>query len=134
MRLLLDTHVWLWMLLEPERIGKHLARRLRTVQTELFLSPVSTWEALRLAESGRVDLGIDAAAWIEASRVATPVRDAPLTHQVVLQVPRIRLGHRDPADRLLAATARTYDLSLATADRRLLAGDGFATVSAYAKS
>lgn len=134
MKLLLDTHVWLWALLEPERLGRRLVRRLKTVQTELHLSPISLWEALRLAQDGRVDLGDDAKAWIEEAQARAPIRDAPLTQEVVLEGTHVVLRHRDPADHLLAATARAYDLTLATADRRLLAGKGYASMDAHAKS
>ena len=48
MRLLLDTHIWLWSLIEPERLGKRTRNELRDPENELWLSPVSTWEALTL--------------------------------------------------------------------------------------
>ena len=59
MKLLLDTHIWLWTLLEPERLPPELADHLRDAGHELWLSPISVWEAILLAEKGRVvfDLG-----------------------------------------------------------------------------
>lgn len=59
LKLLLDTHIWLWALLEPERIASRLARRLEDHANELWLSPMSMWEALLLAERGRIAVSSD---------------------------------------------------------------------------
>jgi PIN domain nuclease of toxin-antitoxin system len=117
LRILLDTHVWLWAYLEPRRLGPRLLRELRNPANELWLSPISTWEALTLHNKGRIRLPADIEQWLRNATVAT--REAPLTHQIALAASHLSL-HRDPADRLLAATAQVLDLVLATADRRLL--------------
>ena len=57
------------------------------------------------------------------------MHEAPLNHEVALASRAITVGHEDPADRFLAATAAIYDLVLATADARLLAGKGFRTLT-----
>jgi PIN domain nuclease of toxin-antitoxin system len=92
-------------------------RELRNPANELWLSPISTWEALTLHNKGRIRLPADIEQWLRNATVAT--REAPLTHQIALAASHLSL-HRDPADRLLAATAQVLDLVLATADRRLL--------------
>ncbi len=56
MRLLLDTHIWLWGLREPARLGRRVRRELTEEGNELWLSPVSTWEALLLSVKGRIRL------------------------------------------------------------------------------
>ena len=117
MNLLLDTHVWIWSQLEPARIGKHLARELSASGNELWLSPVSVWEALTLMRKGRVQVD-DPIAWVE--RAASQMREAPLTQEIVRTSFALPLSHADPADRFLAATARVLRLTLATADQRLL--------------
>jgi PIN domain nuclease of toxin-antitoxin system len=118
MRLLLDTHIWLWSLREPARLGPRLRRELRDGSNELWLSPVSTWEALLLHAKGRIRLHGDLAAWLE--RATAPTREAPLTHEIVLVAQWLPLPHPDPADRFLAATAQVLGLTLVTADERLL--------------
>jgi PIN domain nuclease of toxin-antitoxin system len=118
-KLLLDTHIWLWSLLEPKRLSRRVARELERPGNELWLSPVSVWEALVLSQKGRVALSGGAVAWIEKALAAAPLREAPFTHEVALQTARIQLPHRDPADRFLAATAQVYGLTLVTADRNL---------------
>jgi PIN domain nuclease of toxin-antitoxin system len=118
-KLLLDTHIWLWSLLTPERLGRETARALEADDTELWLSPISVWEALMLIERGRVEVDVAPADWVAEALVAVPMTEAPLTHAVALESRRLRLRHTDPADRFLAATALVYGLTLVTADRRL---------------
>ena len=118
MKLLLDTHIWLWSLGEPDRLGRHLLHELRKGTHELWLSPMSVWEALLLNAKGRIKLHGDLPAWVE--RATAKMHEAPLTHEIALAAHRLALPHRDPADRFLAATAQVLDLTLVTADVRLL--------------
>jgi PIN domain nuclease of toxin-antitoxin system len=119
-KLLLDTHIWLWSLLEPARLGERVVRELEEPSNELWLSPITTWEALLLVEKGRIVLSVEPAAWIRTALRTLPFREAPLTHEVAIQSRRMGLPHRDPADALLAATAVVFELTLVTADERLL--------------
>jgi PIN domain nuclease of toxin-antitoxin system len=118
-KLLLDTHIWLWSLLEPEKLSRTVARELRNSQNELWLSPVSVWEVLVLSDKGRIILDGGALAWIEKAMAAAPLREAPFTHDVAVATARVVLPHRDPADRFLAATAQVYGLTLVTSDGNL---------------
>jgi PIN domain nuclease of toxin-antitoxin system len=68
-------------------------------------------------------------AWIAKSLSSFPLQEATLTHAVALETEKIRLPHRDPADRFIAATARVYDLTLVTADERLLASRAVRTLA-----
>lgn len=120
MRLLLDTHIWLWSLLEPARLAKLVAAELENPDNELWLSPISLWEVLILVEKRRVVLDLDPAAWIRRVLARVPFKEAPLNHEVALRSRSLSLDHQDPADRFLAATALIYDLTLVTADERLL--------------
>jgi PIN domain nuclease of toxin-antitoxin system len=91
---------------------------LRDLQNELWLSPISTWEALILHQKGRVFLAQDLDRW--TAEATGPFRQAPLTHEVVAIARSLRLPQRDPADRFLAATAKVLGLTLVTADANLL--------------
>jgi PIN domain nuclease of toxin-antitoxin system len=117
MKLLLDTHIWLWAIQDSKRLGKRLLRELKNEANELWLSPISTWEVLTLNFKGRVRLHGDLADWLAQATAGT--REAPLTHEIALAARQLSL-HQDPADRILAATAQVLDLTLATADERLL--------------
>jgi PIN domain nuclease of toxin-antitoxin system len=118
LKLLLDTHIWLWSLLQPERLGRRLRSEIRSGNHELWLSPVSAWEALLLNQKGRIRLEADLAAWL--GDATAHLQEAPLTHEIVLAAHQLTLSHRDPADRFLAATAQVLGLTLVTADERLL--------------
>ena len=117
MKLLLDTHIWLWNFQEPQRLGRRVSRYLRDKENELWLSPMSTWEALTLNYKGRIRIKEDLAIWL--ARATAGIREAPLTHEIALVARRLTM-HQDPADRILAATADVLDLTLVTADARLL--------------
>ena len=125
MKLLLDTHIWLWSLLAPENLTRRVAKALEDPKNELWLSAMSTWELVMLVERKRVALERPVDAWIKEAMAAVPLREAPITHEIALETRQILLPHGDPADRLIAATARVLDLTLVTADERLIGAKGF---------
>lgn len=120
MKLLLDTHIWLWSLLQPGCLSSRVARALQSSDNELWLSPISLWELIVLADKGRIVLPTSAAEWINKALTAKPLREAPLTNDVATETSRFALPHGDPADRFLVATARVFGLTLVTADDRLI--------------
>jgi PIN domain nuclease of toxin-antitoxin system len=129
--LLLDTHIWLWSHAEPERLTKRVTTALADDRNQLWLSPISIWEFLVLAERGRVRVreGSTPPGWVEAALSRVPMHDAPLSREVAIRSRSVRLEHDDPADRFLAATADVYELTLVTADDRVLRGKGFRTLA-----
>ena len=128
MRLLLDTHIWLWSRVEPTRLTRRVAEALERPSNELWLSPLSVWELVTLVDKGRVALDAGVEEWLDLALKKVPVKEAPLTFDVALLTRDIQLPHRDPVDTLLAATARAFDLTLVTADARLLQGRGYTTL------
>jgi PIN domain nuclease of toxin-antitoxin system len=118
LKLLLDTHIWLWSLREPDRLAKRVVATLDNQANELWLSPISTWEALTLHRKGRIYLHTNVQTWISQS--TAKLREAPLTHEIVVTAHELQLPHADPADRFLAATAKVLDLTLVTSDKNLL--------------
>ena len=118
MKLLLDTHIWLWSLREPSRLGRRVLRELEDSQNEFWISPISIWEAFILNRKGRIAIRGDLGEWL--ARATNHLREAPLTREIVLASEQLPLGHQDPADRFLAATAYVLDLTLITADAHLL--------------
>lgn len=121
MRLLLDTHIWLWSETEPKRLSRRVARALEDSRNQLWLSPVSTWEIITLRGKGRLKLQGDPFGWISQASAQDTYSEAPLTHEVVLATQTFVLPHRDPMDAFLVATAKVYGLTLVTADTKLLA-------------
>jgi PIN domain nuclease of toxin-antitoxin system len=127
LKLLLDTHIWIWSLAEPKQLSQRVQRELKDQNNELWLSPVSTWEALLLHSKGRIQLHGNARDWV--TRATMYMREAPLTHEIVVVAEELALPHQDPADRFLAATAEVLGLTLVTADHRLL---GLGTIATLA--
>jgi PIN domain nuclease of toxin-antitoxin system len=117
LKLLLDTHIWIWSKLEPKRLGSRATAELSNLNNELWLSPVSVWEALTLMQKGRIRVE-NPFTWVE--RAAEQLREAPLTREIVSAGLALPLSQADPADRFLAATAKVLELTLLTADQRLL--------------
>jgi PIN domain nuclease of toxin-antitoxin system len=119
-KLLLDTHIWIWSSIEPDRLTKAVARELANPRNELWLSPISIWELSVLVRKHRIELDRDFDAWVAAALAQTAMREAPLTHDVAMEVTRIAFAHRDPADHFIAASAKVFGLTLVTADPRLI--------------
>jgi PIN domain nuclease of toxin-antitoxin system len=121
MKYLLDTHIWLWSSLQPERLSRRVARILADTQNELWLSPISVWELTILCRKGRFRVHPDIPSWVAKSVSDLQMVEAPLTIEVALAIPSISFSHGDPADHFLAASAKAFDLTLITADDHLLA-------------
>jgi PIN domain nuclease of toxin-antitoxin system len=127
LKLLLDTHIWLWSLGEPRRLSRRVQHELKEKNNELWLSPVSTWEILLLHAKGRIRLHGSLREWVATA--TAHMREAPLTHEIAVAAQELPLHHQDPADRFLAATAEVLGLTLVTADHRLLGLGKIATLA-----
>ena len=129
MKLLLDTHIWLWSLGEPHRLSRRVAKELDNRQNELWLSPISMWEAFLLFKKKRVQISTDFTTWLANSLSVLPVIEAPLTFEVARTLPTLAVPHEDPADLFLAATAKAFELTLITADRNLIKTEGISVLA-----
>jgi PIN domain nuclease of toxin-antitoxin system len=118
-KLVLDTHIWLWVLLEPNRIPEPTKALLGDPNSELHLASVSLWEALTLTSKGRISVTGDPLAWIKTQLRASPVRVLPLSSDIIISAHALMFDHKDPADRWIVATAQSIGASLVTADRVL---------------
>jgi PIN domain nuclease of toxin-antitoxin system len=118
MQLLLDTHVFLWLLAEPERLGKHLGS-LEDPVNELLLSAASSWEIAIKVQIGRLDLPDDPRRYVPDRMQAIGAVPLPVEHNHALAVSELPPLHRDPFDRLLVAQARHLRLRIVTADAQI---------------
>ncbi len=128
-RYLLDTHVWYWYLVGSERLPDGLRREIDARAEACRLSPISVWELGMLVEQGRVRLDRSYRSWTELASERFPIEEAPLSREIALRSLELELPHKDPADRFLAATALTYELTLLTLDRHLVAAPWLSTQS-----
>lgn len=99
------------------------------IGNELWLSPISAWELIVLAELGRVKLDGEARTWVADAFERTPVQEAVLNHEVAIRSRQIMPAHADPADRFLVATALVYGLTLVTADAALVVAKACAVLA-----
>jgi PIN domain nuclease of toxin-antitoxin system len=130
LRLLLDTHIILWSAAEPEMLPLTIAEELSSESNELWFSPISVWEIILLAEKGRISLGADNVKSVRDIFRELPFQEAPINLEVTVQSRLVNLPHQDPADRFLVATAFVYDLTLVTADTRIIDAESIAVLPA----
>jgi PIN domain nuclease of toxin-antitoxin system len=119
---LLDTHVWIWTQEQPEAIGKKARAILETTSEELCISAVSSLEIARLVSGGLLELKGSLDRWVRSAVDSMEARSIDVDHRVAIEAYKLPgRFHKDPADRMLVATARINDLTLVTADERILA-------------
>jgi PIN domain nuclease of toxin-antitoxin system len=119
MKLLLDTHIWIWSDVEAHKLSSEVTRELTNPENEIYLSAVSVWEAILLLEKKRVRLNEDFGKWFKKSKLELGLIELPLSWEIAHEIQYTALGYRDPGDRFLVATAKVHDLTLVTADERL---------------
>ena len=107
-------------LTDPARIGRRARVEIVRATNELWLSPISVWELLLLAERGRLKLDDDPCQWVAKALTRTPAHEAPLNFDVAIRSRQVMRTHPDPANRFLVATALVNDLTLVTADEALI--------------
>ena len=118
MRLLLDTHILVWALIEPARLSPAVRGALENPDNDILFSAASVWEIAIKAALGRGDFGVAPEAFVEeASRAG--FTELPVRSNAALRVATLPHHHRDPFDRLLVAQAMTEPAMLYTADALL---------------
>ena len=122
--LLLDTHSWLWLANDDRKLGKSARTAITSGAADdaLYLSPISLWEIALKSARGKLQLDMPLKTWVRRALNLTRVHLAPITPEIACDCAELPSSfHGDPADRLIAATARTEGMTLLTHDRALLA-------------
>ena len=121
--ILLDTHIWVWWVNESAELSANLLQVIHAHQESgLGVSIISCWEVAKLVERGRLQLTLPVEQWLEQALAFPGVQLLELTPRIVVESTQLPGDfHRDPADQMIAATARVYDVLLVTADGKLLA-------------
>jgi len=128
-RLLLDTHIWLWYVLGSKDLPHSLHEALDEAIGRCWLSPISLWEANLLNRKGRLRVHGSFDDWAEEALEAVPMREAGFSFEVAKTVANVTLPHGDPADHFIAATALVYDLTLVTVDGKLVDAQWLSTLT-----
>ena len=122
--LLLDTHCWLWAQLGLiQRLSRAALQAIQRGESEgtLRISAISIWELAMLEKRGRVALPMNIRTWIDQALTKPGIAVAPLTPEILIESVHLPGDmHGDPADRMLAATARVLSATLVTKDERLI--------------
>jgi PIN domain nuclease of toxin-antitoxin system len=121
MRLLLDTHVFLWYVGEPSRLSDDARTALRNSENEVYLSVVSIWETIVKHQIGKLPLPEPPETYLPRMRSEHRFVSLPVDEASVYRLVTLPLIHRDPFDRLLVCQALQYDLTLVTVDSSLQA-------------
>jgi PIN domain nuclease of toxin-antitoxin system len=120
-KLLLDTHVWVWAVEDLRHIGRKTRALLRDARSERAVCAVSTLEIARLVWSGDLVLRIPLDEWVTNSLADLRADSLPVTDDIAIEAYRLpEPFHRDPADRQIVACARLGGLTVVTADDRIL--------------
>lgn len=122
---LLDTNALVWLVLGSRILGKR-SREIADValnEQSLYVSAISFWEVAMLAQRGRLPLARTASAW-RRDVVNLGIIEAPVTGEIGILAADLQDFHRDPADRVIVATAQLQGAVLLTADARILGWTG----------
>ena len=123
--LLLDTHVWWWCLSEPDSLSNTVISAIEKTATDArFIASISIWEFAMMAAKKRIELKISTERWLDRAISKTGIQVVDLTPAVAIDSCNLPGNfHKDPADRIIVATARIHNLTLATKDRNILEYD-----------
>lgn len=121
--IVLDTHVLLWWLSNPEKLSSKAAEVIEKSMNDraIYVSSISAWEIVMLSSRGRLELTIDAYDWVASAESLPFVYFVPVNNRIAMKSVRLPdFAYSDPADRIIIATAMSLRATLVTKDRRIL--------------
>lgn len=119
MRILLDTHVFLWWITEDARLPKHVSTLMTTIEHQLFLSAASAWEIAVKIRVGKLQLPADLDSFVIEQLMTNAITPLPVQLHHALHVATLPLLHRDPFDRMLVAQSLVEDIPILTGDTQI---------------
>lgn len=119
MNLLLDTHIFLWYITEDPHLPNSYDRAISDFSNQVFLSPISVWEAIIKYQQGRLPIPEPPHLFLPAQRDIHSIVSLAVTEEAVARVAQLPELHKDPFDRLLIAQAQAHQLTLLTVDRQV---------------
>ena len=120
--ILLDTHTWIWSHSATKRLSDRVTKLIQTTQTDQrAIASISIWEFAMMVTKGRITAKIDPKRWLNNAISMSGLQVIELTPEIAVESCSLPGDfHRDPADRIIVATARTHHLTLLTKDRKIL--------------
>ena len=117
--ILLDTHVWIWFNLAPERLPTEVAWLFAEPNADFGISAVTVWETVLAAQKGRIETVLSPGENVRAWLAANPLKVIPIDEEIAILARTLQLEHSGPADRFIAATAFRLNCQFATVDDHL---------------
>jgi PIN domain nuclease of toxin-antitoxin system len=114
MKILIDTHVFLWGLFDETKLSSRIARLLPT--SEVWISVASLWEIIAKVQIGKLTLPGPVSAYLTAQLKTNGVSVLPITLDHVKRLEQLPVHHRDPFDRILIAQSLEESIELVSAD------------------
>lgn len=119
MKILLDTHVFLWYISSDQRLSENQRACIQDLNNEVYLSIVSVWEVIIKCQIGKLHLPQPAATYLPAQREKHQILSLALDEKSVAHLAQLPPVHRDPFDRMIICQASVYDLLLMTDDEMI---------------
>ncbi|MDX2242805.1 MAG: type II toxin-antitoxin system VapC family toxin [Leptolyngbyaceae cyanobacterium bins.302] len=116
MRILLDTHIFLWFISGDTQLSTDVRDAIRDPDNEVYLSSVSVWEAIVKYQLGKLPLPEPPETYLPKQRNLHQIASLALDESSVVQLAKLPLLHRDPFDRMLICQALQNGLTIATVD------------------
>jgi PIN domain nuclease of toxin-antitoxin system len=116
MKLLLDTHIFLWFISGDKKLPMHLQHSIRDLNNDVYLSCVSVWEATVKYQLGKLPLPESPDIYLPKQRQQHLISSLNLDEESIAQLVNLPLLHRDPFDRILVCQALQHDMTLVTLD------------------
>ncbi len=116
MKLLLDTHVFLWFISGDSKLKPELREVIQDTSHEIYVSVASVWEAVIKSQLGKLPLPQPAAVYLPEQRIRHRIASLEIDEATVMELAQLPSIHRDPFDRILIAQARRFGMKLATVD------------------
>lgn len=120
--ILLDTHIWVWWVQGSTILSKKHEEIITENEDEgLAVSVISCWEIAKLVEYNRLELPVETKKWADAALNYPGILLLPLTHEIALESTELPgIFHKDPADQIIVATSRIYNIPILTVDKKIL--------------
>ena len=120
--LLLDTHTWIWSQSATALLSDNVKKQIKKTKTDQrSIASISLWEFAMMVSKGRINLKIDPKSWLDHSIKNSGLQVIDLSPEIAMDACNLPGEfHKDPADRIIVATARNHNMTLLTKDTKIL--------------
>lgn len=121
MKILLDTHIFIWLIDEDNRLDSLWREEIKNPQNQIFLSVASVWECVIKYQIGKLNFPQSPDIYLPQKRKEYLIKSLPINEESLSHLRQLPLLHKDPFDRLLISQSLQDDLTIMTKDNAILA-------------